>query len=157
MTPPQPPTTTTPQSPPTTTPHQPASTSTPTSASTSTQEPSASPATPQSQSPETKSETEAASTKQTDEARTAFIASLHSLSAPHTTELVERAKILHANEAALRAQEDQLVRTTGDLAKMNGAWEGVAEEARRGLKEIGDVQNWAEVIERELLVVEESL
>lgn len=29
--------------------------------------------------------------------------------------------------------------------------------ARQGLKEIGDVQNWAEMIERDLLVVEEVL
>ncbi|KAL2851990.1 hypothetical protein BJY01DRAFT_244769 [Aspergillus pseudoustus] len=96
-------------------------------------------------------------TKQTSEAKSAFTASLHSLGANYTNELVERAKVLHSNSAALSAQEDQLAKTTEALRKQNESWEGIAEDARKGLKEIGDVQNWAEVIERELLVVEETL
>ncbi|KAJ0413341.1 hypothetical protein BJY00DRAFT_297004 [Aspergillus carlsbadensis] len=95
--------------------------------------------------------------KQTAEAKSAFTASLHSLGANYTTELVERAKVLHSNQAALSAQEENLAKTTEALRKQNDAWEGVAEDARKGLKEIGDVQNWAEMIERELLVVEETL
>ncbi|KAL3474918.1 hypothetical protein BJX99DRAFT_259837, partial [Aspergillus californicus] len=87
----------------------------------------------------------------------AFTASLHSLGANYTGQLVERAKTLHGNSAALSSQEEQLARTTGDLRRQNESWGVVAEEARRGLKEIGDVQNWAEMIERDLLVVEESL
>jgi hypothetical protein len=43
------------------------------------------------------------------------------------------------------------------LAKQNEQWDKVVESARQGLKEIGDVQNWAEMIERDLLVVEEVL
>lgn len=48
-----------------------------------------------------------------------------------------------------------MARATAELEKRNGELEGVANKAREGLKEIGDVQNWAEVIERELLVLEE--
>ena len=33
----------------------------------------------------------------------------------------------------------------------------MAEDARGKLKEVGDVQNWAEVMERELLVLEETV
>ena len=33
----------------------------------------------------------------------------------------------------------------------------MTDKARDGLKEIGDVQNWAEVIERDLLVLEETV
>ncbi|KAL3449767.1 hypothetical protein BJX65DRAFT_30078 [Aspergillus insuetus] len=95
--------------------------------------------------------------KQTAEAKSAFTASLHSLGANYTTELVERAKVLHSNQGALSAQEETLAKTTEALRKQNDSWEGMAEEARKGLKEIGDVQNWAEVIERELLVLEETL
>jgi DNA mismatch repair protein PMS2 len=95
--------------------------------------------------------------KQTAEAKSAFTASLHSLGANYTTELVERAKVLHSNQGALSAQEENLAKTTEALRKQNDSWEGMAEEARKGLKEIGDVQNWAEVIERELLVLEETL
>lgn len=95
--------------------------------------------------------------KDTREAVSAFTASLHSLGANYTSDLVDRAKNLHGNSEALRAQEEQLARTTADLHKQNNEWGKVADEARNGLKEIGDVQNWAEMIERDLLVVEEML
>ncbi|BCS26573.1 uncharacterized protein APUU_51284A [Aspergillus puulaauensis] len=95
--------------------------------------------------------------KPTREAVSAFTASLHSLGANYTSDLVDRAKNLHGNSEALRAQEEQLARTTADLHKQNNEWGKVADEARNGLKEIGDVQNWAEMIERDLLAVEEML
>ena len=46
-------------------------------------------------------------------------------------------------------------RATAGLARQNEQLGKVAESARDGLKEIGDVQNWAEVIERELLGLED--
>ncbi|KAL4920139.1 hypothetical protein BDW62DRAFT_199227 [Aspergillus aurantiobrunneus] len=95
--------------------------------------------------------------KPTREAVSAFTASLHSLGANYTTDLVDRAKTLHGNSEALRTQEEQLARTTADLRRQNAEWGKIADEARNGLKEIGDVQNWAEMIERDLLVVEEVL
>lgn len=49
-----------------------------------------------------------------------------------------------------------MARATDELGERNGEMEGVVDGARDGLKEIGDVQNWAEVIERELMFLEET-
>jgi hypothetical protein len=72
-------------------------------------------------------------------------------------DLRARATDLHHNAAALAKQEADLSKATADLARRNDDWHKIAETARQGLKEIGDVQNWAEIIERDLLVVEETL
>ncbi|PWY74460.1 hypothetical protein BO70DRAFT_296636, partial [Aspergillus heteromorphus CBS 117.55] len=88
-------------------------------------------------------------------AQTAFTATLLSVGSTYEAPLRERTQTLHANAAALQRQETELARTTADLARLNSQWAGVADTARIGLKEIGDVQNWAEVIERELLVLED--
>lgn len=93
----------------------------------------------------------------TTEAHAAFTASLKSVASNHDAELQERARNLHANAAALSKQESSLQKATADLARQNEGWTAVAEEARVGLKEIGDVQNWAEIIERELLVLGETV
>ncbi|KAL4739300.1 hypothetical protein BDV11DRAFT_187942 [Aspergillus similis] len=90
-------------------------------------------------------------------ATSAFTASLHSLGQNYTSALVDRAQNLHSNSQALKNQEAQLARHTESLRKQNDAWEKVADEGRNALKEIGDVQNWAEMIERDLLVVEDVL
>ncbi|PYH88008.1 hypothetical protein BO71DRAFT_283568, partial [Aspergillus ellipticus CBS 707.79] len=90
-------------------------------------------------------------------AQTAFTATLLSVGTNYETPLRERARTLSENASALEKQENQLARTTADLARQNAQWGKVAETARVGLKEIGDVQNWAEVIERELLVLEETV
>lgn len=93
--------------------------------------------------------------KRTAEAKTAFTASLSSIGTNHDAPLRARASLLHANASALMKQENNVVQATEDLGRSNGELERVADKAREGLKEIGDVQNWAEVIERELLVLEE--
>ncbi|KAJ9304253.1 transcriptional regulator family: GCN5-like 1 [Paecilomyces variotii] len=95
--------------------------------------------------------------QRTAEARTAFTASLNSVGSNLDAELRSRAATLHSNAAALTKQENELQRATANLAKQNDQWQKVADQAREGLKEIGDVQNWAELIERDLLVVEETL
>ncbi|KAJ9301937.1 transcriptional regulator family: GCN5-like 1 [Paecilomyces variotii] len=95
--------------------------------------------------------------QRTAEARTAFTASLNSVGSNLDAELRSRAATLHSNAAALTKQETELQRATANLAKQNDQWQKVADQAREGLKEIGDVQNWAELIERDLLVVEETL
>ncbi|KAI9369463.1 hypothetical protein BJX61DRAFT_549578 [Aspergillus egyptiacus] len=91
------------------------------------------------------------------EATSAFTASLHSLGANYTAELVDRAKLLHGNSAALSRQEEQVAKSTNELRKQNEAWGRVVDEAGDALKELGDLQNWAEVLEREFLVLEETV
>ncbi|PYI13833.1 hypothetical protein BO99DRAFT_437906 [Aspergillus violaceofuscus CBS 115571] len=96
-------------------------------------------------------------TTEATEARTAFTATLRSTAQTHETQLRERARILHDNASALERQEHALAGATAALAAQNAQLTKTADAARDALKEIGDVQNWAEVIERELLVVEETL
>ncbi|PWY89515.1 hypothetical protein BO94DRAFT_490515, partial [Aspergillus sclerotioniger CBS 115572] len=94
-------------------------------------------------------------TPQTIEAISAFTATLHNTATSYTTPLVDRAHTLTTNATNLERQQLDVEKSTAALAKQNDALARVAEEARLGLKEIGDVQNWAEVIERELLVLED--
>lgn len=93
----------------------------------------------------------------TPEAHAAFTASLKSVASNHDSELRERAQNLHANATALAEQEAALHKATAELARQNEQWAGVADAARAGLKEFGDVQNWAELIERDLLVLGETV
>ncbi|KAL4874680.1 hypothetical protein BJY04DRAFT_10646 [Aspergillus karnatakaensis] len=132
--------------------HQPLSSPT-TTASTSTS--TSHPETSSLSSPSTQSHSQSQSQSDAEkQATSAFTASLHSLGTNYTSALVDRAQNLHQNASALKAQEHQLQKTTEALGKLNNEFEGLAKDARKGLKEIGDVQNWAEIIERELLVVE---
>lgn len=93
----------------------------------------------------------------TTEAKAAFTASLNSIGTNYDHPLRARAETLHSTEAILRAQEDQVAAATAGLGRQNGEMEGLLDGGREGLKEIGDVQNWAELLERDLLVVEEVL
>ncbi|CRG83935.1 hypothetical protein PISL3812_01291 [Talaromyces islandicus] len=117
--------------------------------------PSSPPQSSSSSSPPADQDPETA--RRTLEARTAFTASLHSAGQNVSSDLRARATDLHNNEAAIQKQENELAKHTSNLAKQNEQWDKVVESARQGLKEIGDVQNWAEMIERDLLVVEEVL
>ncbi|KAH8427446.1 uncharacterized protein LDX57_005159 [Aspergillus melleus] len=102
-------------------------------------------------------ETNIQSEKESHEAKTAFLATLHSVGQNHETQIRDRARVLHTNAQALSKQENELQAATEGLRKQNDQWAKVADQAREGLKEIGDVQNWAELIERDLLVVEEAV
>ncbi|BCS08988.1 similar to An02g02310 [Aspergillus luchuensis] len=95
--------------------------------------------------------------KETLEAKSAFSATLLNIGGTHASPLVERAHTITENAAALDKQQAELEAHTAALAKQNESWDKLAGEARDGLKEIGDVQNWAEVVERELLVLEEMM
>ncbi|KAB8240126.1 hypothetical protein BDV35DRAFT_402629 [Aspergillus flavus] len=95
--------------------------------------------------------------QRTTEAKTAFEASLRSVGANYETALRDRARTLHDNSTVLDKQEADVRRATEQLAKQNDQLAKVADQARDGLKEIGDVQNWAELIERDLLIVEETV
>ncbi|PYH49232.1 uncharacterized protein BP01DRAFT_74212 [Aspergillus saccharolyticus JOP 1030-1] len=96
-------------------------------------------------------------TKPSLEAQTAFTATLRSVGQNYETQLRERARTLHDNAAVLDQQQTNLQQATAALAKQNVQLGRVADSARSALKEIGDVQNWAEVIEQEILVLEETL
>ncbi|KAJ5613208.1 transcriptional regulator family: GCN5-like 1 [Penicillium lagena] len=95
--------------------------------------------------------------QQKEEALAAFTATLHSVGTTLELPLRSRAALIESNAVALERQEAELAGHTAQLARQNEQWAGLAEDARKGLKEIGDVQNWAEVIERDLLVLEEMV
>ncbi|KAJ5835524.1 GCN5-like 1 [Penicillium robsamsonii] len=91
------------------------------------------------------------------EALAAFTATLHSVGTNLEAPLRDRAANIQSNAAALERQEAELAENTQRLARQNQQWVGLADETREGLKEIGDVQNWAEMIERDLLALEDMM
>jgi hypothetical protein len=109
-------------------------------------------ATPPSQSQDTPTQDQ-----RTAEAKLAFTASLNSVGTNLDADLRSRAANLHENAAALDKQEADLKKSTQGLAKQNDQWQKLADQGRDGLKEVGDVQNWAELIERDLLILEETV
>ena len=97
------------------------------------------------------------STQRTTEARTAFLATLTSVGSHHDSALQSRSRDIHGNASAVAAQEAELAKQTALLAKESQQYQQLADESRGKLKEIGDVQNWAELLERDLLVLEETV
>ncbi|CAI7667425.1 unnamed protein product [Penicillium palitans] len=95
--------------------------------------------------------------QQQKEALAAFTATLHSVGTNLEAPLRDRAANIQSNAAALERQEAELADNTQRLARQNQQWVGFADETREGLKEIGDVQNWAEMIERDLLALEDMM
>ncbi|TKA32919.1 hypothetical protein B0A50_01145 [Salinomyces thailandicus] len=91
------------------------------------------------------------------EARAAVFASLQSAGSAYDTRFQQKATDLHTNALAIAAQENEVKTHSAALAKESVKWEKEVEKATKGLREFGDVQNWAEVIEREFLVLEETL
>jgi hypothetical protein len=91
------------------------------------------------------------------EALAAVQASLSAVGSSTDAEMRVRAQDLHANSTAIGKQEKDLAKQTAALAKESAKWKKTADEATKKLNEIGDVQNWAEMLERDLLVVEETL
>ncbi|KAJ6788598.1 hypothetical protein PWT90_05494 [Aphanocladium album] len=88
------------------------------------------------------------------EARTAVVASIGNML---DTELQGRATILHENAAALDKQERDVLAATDGLRREREKLAREADGAARRLKEVGNVQNWAEVLERGFLVLEETV
>ncbi|EKV06373.1 GCN5-like 1 [Penicillium digitatum] len=95
--------------------------------------------------------------RQQKEALAAFTATLHSVGTNLEAPLRDRAANIHTNTAALEIQEAELAGNTLRLAWQNQQWTKFADETREGFKEIGDIQNWAEMIERDLLALEEMM
>lgn len=92
-----------------------------------------------------------------EEARAALLASLHSTGSVHDAQFQRRAQDLHTNAASISKQEVELQRQTKALAKESAKWQKELDKGMGGLKDVGDVQNWAEMMERDLLVLEETI
>jgi len=101
--------------------------------------------------------TDSESERRTAEARAAVTASLASIGGSVDNEMRTRAADLHSNAEAITKQEKELAKQTAALAKQGTEWQKLAETSTKKLNEIGDIQNWAEMIERDLLVLEETL
>ncbi|KAH7269527.1 uncharacterized protein BKA55DRAFT_532179 [Fusarium redolens] len=88
------------------------------------------------------------------EARRAVVATLENMM---DSELQWRASTLHSNASALSKQAQDVQRATEGLRRENVKLAREADAAARRLKELGNVQNWAEVLERDFLVLEETV
>lgn len=95
--------------------------------------------------------------RRTAEARAAVIASLASVGTSVDNEMRTRTADLHANSTAISKQEAELAKQTAALAKESAQWEKLLTGGTKKLNEVGDIQNWAEMIERDLLVLEETV
>jgi hypothetical protein len=85
------------------------------------------------------------------------IASLSSIGTSIDADLRTRTADLHANSAAIAKQEKELAKQTAALRKESDKWQKLGDTSTKKLNEIGDVQNWAEMLERDLLVLEETV
>ena len=95
--------------------------------------------------------------QRTSEARAAFTATLTSIGTSLDSDLQARASDIHSNSAAIAKQEADVLKQGAALKKESDRYQKVADESRGKLKEIGDIQNWAEMLERDLLVLEETV
>ncbi|KAJ5037946.1 uncharacterized protein L3040_006822 [Drepanopeziza brunnea f. sp. 'multigermtubi'] len=110
---------------------------------------SASPSIPSTQSPETQ--------RQVAEARAALEASMTNIGSSLDRSLRSRAQNLHANSKQLSKQQADVVRATEGLRRESEKLGKLAAEGGRRVKELGNVQNWAEMLERDFLVLGETL
>ncbi len=95
--------------------------------------------------------------QRTAEAHAAFTAHLTSIGNSHISSLETRVSDIHSNSAAISKQEDDIIKNTKKLSGEAKKHQKVADDAAGKLKELGDIQNWAEVLERDLLVLEETM
>jgi hypothetical protein len=82
---------------------------------------------------------------------------MHNIGASLDHTLKSRAQTLHANSAQLTKQEKDVIKATEGLRKETDKLKKVAEEGQKKVKELGNVQNWAEMLERDFLLLEETL
>ncbi|KAK4189867.1 hypothetical protein QBC35DRAFT_461646 [Podospora australis] len=92
--------------------------------------------------------------REVTEARNAVVASIGNML---DRELTGRARLLHENNAAIEKQEKDVTKALEGLKKENDKTQKVVETTARKVKEIGHVQNWAEMLEREFVILEETL
>lgn len=91
------------------------------------------------------------------EARAAVMASLESAGSHYDSNSQRRAADIHNNATAIAKQEADIKRNTNLLAKESVKWKKEADRAAKSIKELGDVQNWAEMLERDFMVLEETM
>ncbi|KAK3675067.1 hypothetical protein LTR78_005001 [Recurvomyces mirabilis] len=91
------------------------------------------------------------------EARAAVLASLESAGSHYGAQYQQRAADLHSNAEAIAKQEAELKKNAAALAKDSARWRKEAEKATKSLNEVGDLQNWTEMLETDFLVLEETL
>jgi hypothetical protein len=75
----------------------------------------------------------------------------------HFSALQSRAQNLHANTAQLDKQQKDVIKATEGLKKETEKLRKWADEGQRMVKELGNVQNWAEMLERDFLVLTETI
>ncbi|KAK4655829.1 hypothetical protein QC762_305860 [Podospora pseudocomata] len=92
--------------------------------------------------------------KAIDQARTALLATLSNY---FDREITPRAQFLHQNNAAIEKQQSDLIKATQSLKKENDKLAKMADTYGKKVKEVGNVQNWAEMLEREFLILEDTL
>ncbi|GIZ40798.1 hypothetical protein CKM354_000412200 [Cercospora kikuchii] len=97
------------------------------------------------------------SSRAQEEARAAVVASLESAGSHYDSQFQRRAADIHANATAIAKQEAELKKQTAALAKESAKWQKDLDKTTKGLNEFGDLQNWAEMMERDFLVLEETL
>ncbi|KAH7155337.1 hypothetical protein B0J13DRAFT_618794 [Dactylonectria estremocensis] len=88
------------------------------------------------------------------EARAAVVATMENMM---DSELQWRASTLHANATQLGRQAADVEKATDGLRREREKLGREADAAAKRLKELGNVQNWAEVLERDFLVLEETV
>lgn len=64
---------------------------------------------------------------------------------------------MHSNASAIDEQHTNLAKEGKALAKENAKLEKEVDKALKGMREFGDVQNWAEMLERDFCVLEETM
>lgn len=101
------------------------------------------------------SSTAVTETQRIAEAKAAVSASLSSVISPIDADLQARARDLHTNSTSIAKQQTDLQQLTKDLAAQTAKWKKELDASTRKLNELGDAQNWAELLERDLLVLEE--
>ncbi|KAL5323790.1 hypothetical protein ACEPPN_008332 [Leptodophora sp. 'Broadleaf-Isolate-01'] len=95
--------------------------------------------------------------RQIAEARAALEASMTNIGSSLDITLRSRAQDLHSNSKQLEKQQKDVVKATEGLRKEGDKLKKVADEGMRRVKELGNVQNWAEMLERDFLVLGETL
>jgi uncharacterized protein HemX len=107
--------------------------------------------------PSTTSTTPSSPTRAQSEARAAVLATLSSAGASYASHLQTRAADLHANSAAIDKQQIDLAKARKGLANDTAKLEKEVDKALKGMRDFGDVQNWAEMLERDFMVLEETM